>query len=70
MRMKISIPPRPARTAELFDLERTDERFQGAVWDLITAYSNVLNNDDLRHALEEVVLMYYDLNGDGTAGSA
>ena len=68
--MKIHTPPRPARTDELFDLERTDERFQGAVWDLITTYGDQLNTEDLRHALEEVLLMYYDLNGDGTAGSA
>ncbi len=68
--MKIHTPPRPARTAELFDLERSDERFQAAVWDLIMEYGDKLTNEDLRHAVEEVLMMIYDLHGDGTVGSA
>jgi hypothetical protein len=47
-----------------------DESFEGAIWDLILAYSGKLGEDEMRTALEEVLLMYYDLNGDGTAGSA
>ncbi len=68
--MKMSIPPPPPPGEDPFDRQRMDESFEGAIWDLILAYSGKLGEDEMRTALEEVLLMYYDLNGDGTAGSA
>ncbi len=68
--MRLGTPPRAGRVDDLFDLSRVDERFQGAVWDLISDYRGKLTDDELRHALEEILMMVYDLHGDGTVGSA
>ncbi len=70
MRMKISIPPPPPPGEDPFHRQRADERFEGAIWDLIVADSGAVDVDKMRTALEEVLLSYYDINGDGTAGSA
>ena len=68
--MKIHTPPPPPPDEDPFDRRRTDDRFEGAIWDLILKYSHIITEDEMRSALEEVLLMYYDVNGDGTAGSA
>ncbi len=34
------------------------------------AYTGVINDDEMREELEDILRMYYELNGDGTAGEA
>ena len=67
--MKIHTPP-PPPPVEDPSRERPVDRLGTAVWDLIMAYSGVISDDEMRRELEDVLLMYYELNGDGTAGSA
>ena len=44
--------------------------FACAVWDVIMDYTGVINDDEMREELEDILRMYYELNGDGTAGEA
>ena len=42
--------------------------FACAVWDVIMDYTGVIDDDEMREELEDILRMYYELNGDGTAG--
>ena len=67
--MKSPIPP-PLPTKAYDDRARPSDSFQNAIFDLIIAYDGAASVAEMRSVLEEVLLLYYDHHGDGTAGSA
>ena len=62
--------PIPLPVIETPPLERAVHRFESAVWYLIIAYSDAVDVDEMRGVLEDTLMSYYDVNGDGTIGSA
>ena len=68
--MNTPAPPPMPIALEDPSRERPADRLGTAIWDLIMAYSGVISDDEMRQEIEGVLAMYYDLNGDGAAGSA
>ena len=70
--MNLLIPPPspPAEDPDDRQQIRARERFDREIWNLIMAYSGAVSVDEMRTALEETLLTYYDVSGDGTVGSA
>ena len=67
--MKKSIPPLPPIESP-YEQTRPDDSFRDAVFKLMIAYDGVADVDEMRSVLEEVLMRYYELHGDGTAGRA
>ena len=59
-------PPTTTPTEAPYERWREKDSFGLAVWDVILAYSGVIDDDEMREELEDVLQMYYELNGDGT----
>ena len=68
----MNIPTPPPMPIDLEDpsRERPVDRLGTAIWDLITAYSGVISDDEMRREIEDVLSMFYELSGDGTVGEA
>ena len=70
--MDLLIPPPPPPAEDPDDQQQISarENFDREIWNLIMAYSGAVSADEMRAALEETLLTYYDVAGDGTVGSA